>query len=160
FIKKAVAFPFSKEIHQLIKFSNSLHFELINIFDLRISGYVGIETGKVISNADHNAPILNIEDIHNHLNSFDTIIIGHTHDLGNLLGRDLTKELLIFALENNKNVYCLDDLLTESYSDIVHAAINKGLTFTFPFIDFNDLDYFKARSKKLQRSNVPIVGIF
>src|SRR5690606_19559949 len=106
FIRKAVVFPFSKEIHQLIKFSNTLHFELVHIFDLRISGYVGIEIGKVISNADYNSPILNIEDIHHHLQSFDTIIIGHTHDLGNLVGRELTKELLIFALENNKNVYC------------------------------------------------------
>ena len=40
-IKKAIVFPFNKEMHSLARFSDLLNFEILDFYDTKFSGNMG-----------------------------------------------------------------------------------------------------------------------
>lgn len=63
------------------------------------------------------------------LNSFDTVVIGHLRELGNIMHRNLKVEMLEFCLSHYKNAFCLDD--TDAIQFVVRFE-EKGLQLFFP----------------------------
>ena len=108
--KKAVAFPFNKEMHNIVRFHDLLHFELVDIYDLKYSAHVGAFTNDLLkSTCPRNYRIRNIEDID--WESFDTFILGHTDELLQILNKPNFKQSLINQIVDHcKNLYAYDDL--------------------------------------------------
>lgn len=81
-IRKAALFPFNKEMHSLIRFSELLNFEIVDVYDVRYSGHVGADTDHVLNEkCNSNFKIKNVDLVD--WSCIDTFILGHTDELSN-----------------------------------------------------------------------------
>ena len=149
-IENAALFPFNKEMHALVRFSNILSFHITDIYDVKYSLKVGSKTNILLKNNDIlNRTIKNIENID--WKSFDTLILGHTKSMSKLINDDsLTKKIIDKALEKGKNIYSLADI-----SD--YANINGNLNVYYPKINSENVN---SNLGKLFIPHKPVLGIF
>lgn len=152
--KRAIVFPFNKEVHSLVRFSHELPFELVDVYDLKYSARVGATTDMLLhEKCSRNYVIKSIDNID--WDRFDTVILGHLNELfsaSNLNGKQevIIKEFLL----HNKNIYSFDDILNESYflNDKVHENI------FVPQVGLNNVIH--SSFGKLYRQDKPILGVF
>ncbi len=145
---KAAIFPFNKEMHSLIRFSNVLPFEISKVYDLKYSGHVLGTTDAVMH--DPRVKSLTIENIHGiDYNSFDAFVFGHFSEWEGLVGNDFRKQLLNDLEKYEKEVFSFDDItqFDYSYSNVY-----------CPKVSLTDLP--PNRLGKLYRINRPVLGIF
>lgn len=149
-IKRAVIFPFNKEMHSLIRYHHLLNFELIDVYDVKYSFTVGASTSFLMNDMSvKNYIIKNINDID--WESFDTLIIGHTNTLSSLINdKKVKKNLLHEALSRKKQIYSFDDLTGLGY--------NNTESVYFPVVTSKNLPPF--RFGMLYRISKPVVGVF
>lgn len=144
-IKKAAIFPFNKEMHALIRFSQLLNFEIVAAYDHRLSGKVGSSTCKILNlKSKLDLEIKNIDNID--WNEFDTIILGHLNELSNLVKDDSLKRRIIeSAYQKKKNIYSFD-------------SCEKTGNIFFPQVKSEYIP--KNHFGKLFKISKPVVGIF
>lgn len=149
-IKKAVLFPFNKEMHSLVRYAKLLPFEIIDIYDTKYSSTVGATTTHLLKDKKiKDFKIKNIECIE--WDKFDTLILGHTDELSLLINNTKYEDQLIKqALDRHKQIYSFDDLSILGYDNID--------TIFFPKIDYRNLP--ATRFGMLFKFSKPIVGIF
>lgn len=147
-ITKAAIFPFNKEMHSLIRYSNLLSFEISAVYDTKYSATVGATTSHLMKDDSvKDILIRNINDIE--WDIFDTLILGHTNELSALISKyDLKNNLIEEALNKNKKVYSFDEIRRYLDNDNVY----------FPFV--NDENIPPNRYGMLYRISRPVVGVF
>lgn len=131
--KKAVVFPFNKEMHSIVRFDKRLKFSL-QVCDVRESGLVGSNTSYKVPGTDYqiqNIYQLNWED------DFDTLILGHNEELSILTNSDLTGYVLDKCIEYHKNVFAFDALI--KYEEQVEKLLDMGCKVYYPQVDINDV---------------------
>lgn len=148
--RKAVVFPFNKEIHSLIRFSSQLPFELIDVYDIKYSARVGASTNTLLKEQlSKNFIIKNISDIN--WDSFDTLIIGHTDELSLSTKKDLKKTLIQSALSHGKKIYAFDDISMYinniDFEQVYYPHVSESHRVEAPF-------------GKLYRQDKPVLGVF
>lgn len=150
-IENAVLFPFSKEMHSLVRYSDMLEFQISAIYDSKYSATVGTSTTHLLNdNTVKKFTIRNIDYIN--WDEFDTIIIGHLDELSSLINKtELKKKLIEEALEHGKNVYAFDDI-----SEFITEE-NKAYIF-FPKVNKEQVP--PNRYGKLFRISKPVLGVF
>lgn len=146
-IKKAVLFPFNKEMHSLIRFQNLLAFDILEVYDSKYSANIGATTNHLLKCDNQNDFLIkNIENIC--WDEFDTLILGHLDELSNLTGKmELKNDLIKQAIEKGKNIYSFDDVNEYNTENTFCPVINKQ---TLP----------PNRFGMLYRISKPVVGIF
>ena len=104
-IKRAILFPFNKEIRSMVRFSDDLPFEIVDVYDVKHSLNIGYTTNEILQeNTVPEFKIKNINDIA--WNSFDTLIIGCVKELLSAYNSNsILKDLIKSAIEQNKNIY-------------------------------------------------------
>lgn len=109
-IEEAVVFPFSKEVHSLIRFEQNLSFKIVDVYDTKYSTLVGASSNHLLNISNPNDHIIkNIESID--WMSFDTIIIGHLDYLSDILGdQRYAKSFIEKICQKGKNIFSFDDL--------------------------------------------------
>lgn len=149
-IKKAIAFPFNKEMHSVIRFADELYFQLVDIYDIKQTFRVGCYTQELLKDpCSPNYIIKNVENID--WNSFDTLILGCVFDLIKLIGnKDFICELIHEALSRNKNIY--------AFEDISILGFEQTEKIFFPIVKQNNIPPY--RGGRLFRTAIPIVGVF
>ncbi|MDY0278668.1 MAG: DUF1611 domain-containing protein [Acholeplasma sp.] len=149
-IKKAIVFPFNKEIHPLALFQNLIDFDIVDFYDVGFSANVNqkIESFK---EDETNRYIKNIKHL-NWNSDFDTIILGHCDVLEKIIKRDLKGAILESAMENNKNIYMFDK---PSYDEL---KIYSKESLCYPKVNKYDID--KSYFGKLHVISKPIIGVF
>lgn len=146
-IKKAVLFPFNKEMHSLIRFSSTLDFEIVAIYDSKYSANVGATTSHIMKDDVISFTIQNIADIQ--WDMFDTLILGHLGEISQLINeQDLKYKLIFEAIKRNKNVYAFDDVSSIASSPNIYS----------PRIGKENLPPY--RFGKLYRLSKPIIGVY
>lgn len=149
-IQKAAIFPFNKEIHSLVRYSDLLDFEIVSIYDTKYSAKVGAATTHLMK--DQNVKELIIKNISQiDWNEFDTFILGHTDELSAAIKReDFLCNIIKQATEHKKQIYCFDDLGRLGYQN--------DSSIYYPKIDAGDLP--PNRFGMLYRISKPVVGVF
>lgn len=150
-IANAVVFPFSKESHAFLRFSERLNFKIKGYYDIRISGKVGRKLTQYYIDADKNEVIKDISNIE--WDAVDTIIIGHLDELNSILKQDYRYMLIKKAIDNNINIVSFDPLI--EYEDILQSA---GIKYYYPYIDSGSVE--KCTFGKMFKISKPVVGIF
>ena len=150
-IKNAVLFPFSKEMHSLVRYADMLEFQISAIYDSKYSATVGASTTHLLN--DKTVKQLTIQNVNNiNWDEFDTIILGHLDELSALINKtELKKNLIYEALAHGKNIYSFDNI-----SEFVTEE-NKAHIY-FPAVDKLDIPPF--RFGKLYRISKPVLGVF
>jgi uncharacterized NAD-dependent epimerase/dehydratase family protein len=146
-IRRAALFPFFKEMHSLIRFSNTLSFEITGVYDSKYSALVGSTTDHIMKDTVASHTIQNIDQIQ--WDTFDTLILGHLDEMSNLINKGSLQEKLIQdALAHNKQVFSFDDVSKIFTQDAVYC----------PTVSHKDLP--PNRFGKLYRLDKPVVGVY
>lgn len=154
-IKKAALFPFNKEMHSLVKYYKLLNFEIRDVYDIKYSFHIGATTKQIMKdNSVQELFIKNYEEIE--WNEIDTLILGHTDELGLLINHnDIKKTLIEQCVRHGKNIYSFDDLT--DYQELYKGKLNS-LNLFYPKITNKNIR--KRNLGKLYKYSKPIVGIF
>jgi uncharacterized NAD-dependent epimerase/dehydratase family protein len=146
-IKKAVLFPFFKEMHSLIRFAGMLDFKITGVYDSKYSALVGSTTDHIMKDTVASHIIQNIDQIQ--WGAFDTLILGHLDEMSNLINKGLLRENLIKqAIEHNKQVFSFDDVSKIFTHDAVYCPI------------VSQKDVPPDRLGKLYRIDKPVVSVY
>jgi hypothetical protein len=117
-IKKAVMFPFNKEIESAAKLNAYLPFELVDVFDFRHSRHIG-EHIVPLGERGETYSVKSIRSID--WDSFDTIIIGHLNEHNDAYKLPVIDSIVEKCKYHNKNIYCFDSLLHDRYGDAIES---------------------------------------
>ena len=117
-IKKAIAFPFNKEMHSLARFESMLSFEMCNYYVVKYSGMIGSRICDIFPYIVNNKKIEDYLTI-NWQGDFDTIVLGHVQELSELIGLDLQRWFVEKCHRYKKKIYCFDniDVLAKRFLD-------------------------------------------
>lgn len=143
--KKAVIFPFNKEMHSLIKFSEQLPFKIEHIFDSPRSGNVGKNLEEYLQTVDSKA--MNIENINN-INwddDFDLFVLGHQKKLSKLEHKDYESFIVEKCKQHNKTLFSFDE---------------PKITYDNVYLPHIQSRFFSNTYQKLYQISSPVVGIF
>lgn len=153
-IHRAIALPFNKEVHALVRYSDSLNFELDGVYDIKYMGNVGKEVKMLLPNYN-NGKKLFVKDI-NEIDwnaDFDTVILGHTKEIAQYMGVDIPKVIADRCRENGKKLF--------SFSDIRSTVGNDDYfddeSFYYPAFTKGNMPEYNL--EKLFQHSHPIVGI-
>lgn len=124
---KAIAFPFSKEIQNLAANEDLLNVEIIDYFDIRQSGKVGLKIRDIMTFCDNNKKICNIEKLDWENYNFDLIICGHLDKLNQVVKKDIFEDLLIKCNKHKKSIYSFDYIQTQ-YKEHYSIPLIKSYT--------------------------------
>ena len=110
-IDKAVLFPFNKEVHSLLRYSNLLSFTITGVYDVKYAASVGAKTTHLLKDANINDLLVkNINDLN--FEEFDTMILGHTTDLIKLMDDNFFVKRLIDNLLKKGKKYTHSTIMT------------------------------------------------
>lgn len=149
-MKKAVVFPFNKEIHAIAANEDLLSFEVVGYYDVRLSQAIDKEIQEVHPHIPNRKIVKNYQEID--WDSFDTLILGHCEELNQLYKKDLAKELLTMCIQKGKNVYSFSNIIT-----LIQEEKIENCKISFPYIDYSDIP--KNRFGKLYRCAKPVVAV-
>lgn len=154
-IKKAVAFPFNKEMHSLVEFLDLTGFELVGINTIKYDKNFHKKSSDILNRpVQYDTIIQNIDSL-NWDSDFDTLIIGHCQDMAEILKRNIKVELIEKCILYNKNVYCFDN---DGVSEIhIKALEEKGLWLYYP--QYTGENVFRNRFGKLKVIGCPLISI-
>ncbi len=148
---RAAIFPYNKEMHNIVNYSDLLTFDIAGIYDIKQSGRVS----KSIKNFDGNdcGTIQNIDSLdYKNINYF---IIGHVNELEIYTKKNIKQDLLEKCLNYNINVYSFDDYLI---SDFLDAFKEKNLSIRYPYDTAIECASFFGKLYKIQSPVVAIMG--
>lgn len=149
-VSKAIVFPFNKEIHSLAKFESMLCVDIVDFYDVRQSGLVGMkicEAKKYIN----NERVIKDYNLINWEGDFDTVILGHTKKLGDLLNKNLAQWFVENCRKYQKKLYSFDDIEV-----LAEGKLNREACF----VPKTEKSYIVSRNRGKQYVNgKPIVGV-
>ena len=149
-IQNAVIFPFSKEMHSLLRYEHLLDFKIVDIYDTKYSAKVGSTSTHLMNDDRINSyTIKNINKIN--YDNFDTFIMGHMSELSLALKNEkIVVDLINNLLQHRKKIFSFDDITCYGFS-ICNSIY-------FPSIAKKDLP--PTRLGMLHRISIPVVGVF
>ncbi len=144
FIDKAIVFPVNKETHSLLRFQDLLSFELVDVYDERVSGMVG--------NSLFGKTVLSYDNI-DWEKDFDTVIVSCSDQLTKITHKRYLNEIINKAQKYHKNLY-----LFERPSADVNVNFNfKKKHMYFPYLSKEMVPY--QNNYKLHQITIPIIGV-
>lgn len=145
-IKKAIAFPVNKEITSLVNYSQLLPFDLVDLYDFRVTGKVN---KNITSIYKHKSFVIKDVDSINWEEDFDTVIIGHVHELEKILNFDIISAYKDKCSKYHKQMICFDFLNEFDEKD-------PNIYYT-PSINNKHISY---QNGKLALINTPVLGVW
>ena len=149
-IKKAVVFPFNKEIHSLAAFEDLMPFEVEGYYDIRHKFLVGRKICEILPHIDNEKMIQNIDTLDWDAD-FDAMICGHVGEISTILKKDYLEEILSLAKEHNKKVFFFDNLY-DRYEDFENDE-----QFFCPYGDVSIRE--RNLFGKMNTPNIPLLAV-
>ena len=157
YIKKAVLYPYNKEMHSLVRYRDLLAFEIVGIADPIGKGMVGKDAGKVIGESQENLRIS--PNIRRAIADADTLILGYVDQLSRIRKRDLLREYVQSALDEGCHVFSFQALDPTIYGDLYELADKKGLRLAYPHIHREELAQTIQNFNALPPVDVPVLSV-
>ncbi|MEQ7202296.1 DUF1611 domain-containing protein [Lactococcus lactis] len=151
-IKKAVVFPFNKEIHSIVANTDLCSFDILGIFDTKYLGNVNKKISEVLPYCSNDNIIQNIEKLDWSL-PFDTFILGHILEINNLIRKDYISSIIEKCIKFNKKLYAFDDI--SAY--LTDNVIKTNLNYYHPEVKMGDVK--NNTFGKMRCINKPVVAI-
>ena len=107
--ERTAVFPVCKEMQAFFRYPDLTIFELVKVYDIRLSGRVGKSVYDFIKK-DNDVSKLVVEDIENiDYDSFDTLVIGHCSKLKFFLkDEESVRKIIGKAIQLGKKVFLFD----------------------------------------------------
>ncbi len=160
-IKRAILYPYNKEMHSLIRFRNLLPFEIVGVFDDPARLLCGKDPGEIIGVDSSEMKIDTINNLESFSNHFDTCILGYLDEITRIRKKNLLREIVCKSIEMGKNVYSLAQIPVESYKKIFELSLKKKLIIRYPSINSDIIKTIGLIKNNLNIPHkTPKVGIF
>jgi len=156
-IKKAVLYPYNKEMHSLVRYRDLLAFEIVGVADPIGKGMVGKDAGKVIGEPQANLRIS--PNIRRAMADADTLILGYVDQLSRIRKRDLLREYVQLALDAGCHVFSFQALDPNLYGDLYDLADKKGLRLAYPHIHSEEITHAIQHFNVLPPVDVPVLSV-
>lgn len=157
YIKKAVLYPYNKEMHSMVRYRDLLAFKIVGVADPIGKGMVGKDAGKVIGE-----PVANLRispNIRHTMADADTLILGYVDQLARIRKRDLLREYVQLALDEGCHVFSFQALDPDLYGDLYDIAEKKGLRLVYPYIHREELAQAIQNFNALPPVDVPVLSV-
>ena len=157
YIKKAVLYPYNKEMHSMVRYRDLLAFEIVGVADPIGKGMVGKDAGKVIGE-----PVANLRispNIRRAMADADTLILGYVDQLSRIRKRDLLREYVQLALDAGCHVFSFQALDPNLYGDLYDTADKKGLRLAYPHVHREELAQAIQHFNTLPPVDVPVLSV-
>jgi uncharacterized NAD-dependent epimerase/dehydratase family protein len=156
-IKRAAVYPYSKEMHSLVRYRDLLSFEVVGVCDPVGKGMVGRDAGEVIGEPCANLKIH--PSLRTAMAGADTLILGYVDQLSRIRKRDLLREYVGTALDEGCNVFSFQSLDSDRYADLFELARQKNLHLAFPTITPTEIFQALKGSLPPHSVDVPVLSI-
>ena len=143
--KKAVLFPFNKEMHSIVKFSKQLSFRISNIFDSPRSGNVGKQLEAFLKTEQTSELVIQNINYIDWEDDFDLFILGHQNRLSKIEHKEYEREIIARCKEHGKVLFTFDQP-REEYGNVYFPHIHSR--------------FYANTYQKLYQISSPIVGVF
>ncbi len=157
YIKKAVLYPYNKEMHSLVRYRDLLAFKIVGVADPIGKGMVGKDAGKVIGE-----PVANLRispNIRHTMADADTLILGYVDQLSRIRKRNLLREYLQLALDEGCHVFSFQALDPNVDGDLYELADKKGLRLAYPHVHREELAQAIQNFNGLPPVDVPVLAV-
>ena len=149
-IKKAILFPYNKEITTVIRHYADMPFEVKGVYDIKFLRNIG----RKISIGYDSFVIMAFEKI-NWESDFDTIIIGHLQELELLSKRKYLKNIIDNCLKYRKNIYSLELLPLE----MIKVLDDNGLKVFTPMVSSENVPTcYEGRLRQIGKPVLCVAG--
>ncbi|MBD3289251.1 S8 family serine peptidase [candidate division KSB1 bacterium] len=155
-IKKAALYPFTKEMHSLIRYRDLIDFEITGIADTVGKGYVGKDAGEAIGIEPVGLKITH--KLEQAIEQADTLILGYVDQLSRITQKDVLKETIETALSNGKNVFSFNFVDKKRYPELYEMASQKKLKIIFP--NLTRRHFNQVLDLRNQEVDKPVMGVF
>jgi uncharacterized NAD-dependent epimerase/dehydratase family protein len=129
FLRRAVLYPFNKEIHALVRFRDLAPFTIAAVVDPPGARRCGRDAGEVIG--EPPAGLIIRPDLDGALAEADALILGHTEAMGSGT-RGGPEELVRRAVAQGKQVFSLSRVDRAASPELFRLAEEKGVTIADP----------------------------
>ncbi len=155
-IKKAIVFPFNKEIHSLLRFQDMLNFEIKSVLDSKYMGNINRTIGTVLQNLNDKTNLIveNIEKF-DWEGDFDTVILGHLEKLEKITKQNYFEKIIEKCAQYNKKIYILDDMSSQKRKFLLNMMKKENVFFN----SISTLDMQQYNKDKLYRFGRPILSV-
>ena len=157
YIKKAVLYPYNKEMHSMVRYRDLLAFEIVGVADPIGKGIVGKDAGKVIGELQADLRIS--PNIRSTLADADTLILGYVDQLSRIRKRDLLREYVQLALDEGCHVFSFQALDPTVYGDLYDTASKKGLRLAYPHVLGEELAQAIKNFNALPPVDMPVLSV-
>lgn len=154
-IKKAILFPFNKEMHSLVNYTNLLPFSIQGIYEPSFFRNNNRKVSDILSYGNSKLTIKSEKEI-DWTDDFDTVILGHVGIMSAALNFDIIDKMLDYCIEHRKNIYAFDSL--EKYQDKILKLRSLSCFAYYPKVEQDDVD--RSFLGKLYKVSCPVVGVF
>ena len=156
-IKKAVLYPYNKEMHSMVRYRDLLAFEIVGVADPIGKGMVGKDAGKVIGESQVNLRIS--PNIRRAMADADTLILGYVDQLARIRKRDLLRDYVQLSLDEGCHVFSFQALDPDLYGDLYDIADKNGLRLAFPHIHREEFVQAIQNFNALPPVDVPVLSV-
>ena len=156
-VKRAVLYPYNKEMHSLVRYRDMLPFEIVTVVDPVAKGLVGKDAGVVIGEQPCGLRIQ--PNLYEALREGDTLILGYVDQLMRIQQRDLLKELIEMALEANLNIFSFQAVDPDRYRDLYQLAEQNNRSIAFPHIGFDEIVASQEAYDLYPNVDAPVVAV-
>lgn len=133
-IKKAIVFPFNKEVHALVANEDLLKFEIVGLYDIGVMGNVNKNVASFLyGEGKKQRSIQSYEKIIWDSN-FDTIIVGHLDIVNSVTSFDYIADIFQKCIKYGKSVFFFDNV--SKYSNYIlemQGCGNQTMSHIVPF---------------------------
>lgn len=158
-IKRAIIFPFNKEMHALIRFNKNINFEIVGCYDVRRSMKIGKRLEDFFEDLDERIGKIEIKDIEKIDDDleYDTIIIGHLDQLKKIESETYIQKILRNEAQKSVNIYAYNDIFEEF--SLQRQDKKESVIETYYFPKIAKENYPKENLGKMWQIDTPIVTI-
>jgi len=142
---KAVAFPFAKEVHIMAANEDMLTMDIVDYYDIRQSGKVGVEVGNLLGYCANEKRIKDISTLDWASEDFDMVVLGHCSHINATTSQDWFMSIYDLAKAHDKYIISLDPVELDYPKLISPPTITSFAGTTFG---------------KLQQITPPVLGVY
>lgn len=154
-IGRAVAFPFNKEMHTVARFKTFLCGEVQAFYDVKYTGNISRSLSSLLGTIEGEDMCIQDYRAIDWQSDFDTLILGHTSQLSDLLGIDFEEYFLLRCIKYHKNVFSFAEIRNKMF---VQQFMQNNLQIYYPSITETCIP--NNTIWKLRKIGKPVVGVF
>lgn len=153
-IKRAIVFPFNKEVHSLLRYKCMLDFEIVKVLDSKYSGNVNRSIGEILNIDTENMLIESVENLDWNYN-FDTVILGHLEKIEQITKKNYYERIIKKCSAYKKQIYIMDDI-SKKERQLLFQLMPKMQIYNYCI---NKAHIKKYNKDKLFRFGRPVLAI-